>query len=229
MKKIIGIFLLGMFVIVSLTVKGVNTTNNIDTNDELRPLMKIDTYTLEKWKEEYNNADKVFIDPKLEATIQTSTNYSILEYLNYVPEERDQGRCSNCWAWPATSVMEIALFIQEGIFERLSVQYINSCGEEYGGVGCCEGAFLEDFVNFYNNFGIRKAIPWSNNNAYWQDGYALCLTPCDSISTEPNYPIDRIKIENIETHNITEEEAISNIKNIKNNGHSAYNIGLDAT
>ncbi len=64
--------------------------------------------------------------------LQSTTDFSILDLLYYIPEERDQGRCSNCWAWPSNSVLEIALRVQKGVIEnRLSVQYMNTCGELY--------------------------------------------------------------------------------------------------
>jgi len=53
-------------------------------------------------------------------------SYSLLGQIEYTPSERNQGACGNCWVWAGTSVMEVALNSQEGIKDRLSIQYINS-------------------------------------------------------------------------------------------------------
>jgi len=183
------------------------------------PLMRLDPQTLVKWESEYLNAEKAYIDPSLNEVVQKTDNYSILDLLKYVPSERDQGRCSNCWAWPSTGVLSIALFVQEGVYERLSVQYINSCGVKIGS-DCCEGGNLEIFTRFYRNTDM--AIPWSNTNAEWRDKYAQCLTDCETISTEPNYPIAAIRTQTIETHEIPEDQAIENIKNILHQEKGIY-------
>ncbi|RLF59789.1 MAG: hypothetical protein DRN27_01565 [Thermoplasmata archaeon] len=182
-------------------------------------LMRPDGNTLKEWKEDYFKAEKAYINPKLANNIIATSSYSILDLLNYVPSERNQGWCGNCWAWPATSVVEIALNVQEGIYERLSVQYINSCGSQVG-VGCCDGGNLDIFCRFYRKTDIT--IPWSNTNADWQDNRAQCDTSCDSISTTPYYPISSIYARTIETHEISEEQAISNIKNILHQQKGVY-------
>ena len=213
-KKILLIFLVGMFLI-GFTTSGVKITteknnDNQQLDFEIKPVMKLDFEDLEKRKIDYNNAQKAYIDPSLKSEIATTESYSILHLLDYVPDERDQGWCGNCWAWPATGALAIALNVQEGIFNRLSVQYINSCGEIVG-VGCCEGGNLDVFCRFYRKTDM--AIPWSNDNAHWIDKRAQCRTPCSSISTEPNYPISSIWPKTVETHKIPEAEAIENIKN----------------
>ena len=145
----------------------------------------------------------------------------------YIPEERTQGGCGNCWAWPSTAVLAIALRVQEGIQEnRLSVQYINTCGELYSTfpkIECCGGANIRTLASFYQKTGI--AIPWSNNNAHWQDhviiGQCKQVT-CDEIAKVPNYPIASIKAERITTRNVPEKTAIDNIKNILHQEKGVY-------
>ena len=196
------------------------TEKNIEIDKpSIYPLMVLDYETLQKNKFEYNNAEKAYIDPTLKPEIQATSSYSILHLLDYVPSERDQGWCSNCWAWPATSVMEIALNVQEGIFDRLSLQYLNSCGEIVG-IECCEGGNLQGFARFYRKTGI--AVPWSNDQAHWIDIRAQCRTPCDSIAKTPNYPISSMWTRTIETHEIPEEEAIENIKNVLHQQKGVY-------
>jgi hypothetical protein len=128
--------------------------------------------------------------------------------------------------WPSTSVLEIALRVQEGVIEnRLSVQYINTCGELYPTtqIGCCEGGTLSMFALFYRLTGI--AIPWSNENAYWQD-YVLIgqceQCECDEIAKDPNYPISDIKSKSIQTRGVPEQTAIDNIKNILHQNRGVF-------
>ena len=103
----------------------------------------------------YNGSEFAFIDPSLEEEIQNTESYSILDLLEYIPKERSQGRCGNCWAWPSTSVLAIALNVQKGIKDRLSVQFMNTCGEDYTSgmykIECCGGGTLEMLADFYSN------------------------------------------------------------------------------
>ena len=188
------------------------------------PVMRLDTDILTLWEQQYNAADRAFIDPELAQDIQATSDYSILELLEYVPEEHNQGACSNCWAWPATAILSIALNVQEGIRERFSVQYINTCGEEYNTfpqIECCEGGNLNMFAAFYR--ATDKAIPWSNTNAYWQDGGLIkCRLECDSIGKTPYYPISGIRAETIDIRGVSEEEAINNIKNVLHQDKGVY-------
>jgi len=192
--------------------------------DVALPVMRLDVDTLMRWEEQYNAADRAFIDPELAAEIKVTSDYSILELLEYVPAEHNQGACSNCWAWPATAILSIALNVQEGIRERFSVQYINTCGEEYNTfpqIECCEGGNLDMFAAFYR--ATDKAIPWSNTNAHWQDGGLIkCRLECDSIAKTPFYPISDIRTETIDIRGVLEEEAINNIKNILHQDKGVY-------
>jgi len=234
-KKIIALFSIFLF-ISSISLSNIvlsnQTHNQLETkednnllvyspinNEAYYPVMHIDSDIVQQWKEDYYNAKKAFIDPTLQTTISTKEDYSILHLLNYNAEERDQHWCSNCWSWPATGVVAIALNVQEGIYDRLSVQYLNSCGT-YVGSECCEGGNLDIFARFYRYTDM--AIPWSNENAHWIDRFAQCNTPCESIETEPNYPISAIYPETIETHEMPEEEAIENIKNILHQQKGVY-------
>ncbi|MFC1892905.1 C1 family peptidase [Chloroflexota bacterium] len=144
---------------------------------------------------------------------------SLLDNLEYTPSERNQGACGNCWAWAGTGVMEIALDVQNGIEDRLSIQYLNSNynGGSGAGFACC-GGWLEYVADFYTS--NPQAIPWSNTNASWQDGGQSCgestTVPAGSISTTTNYPIDSIQHQVITTHGVTQATAIANIKSVLN-------------
>ncbi|MCK4491228.1 MAG: hypothetical protein KAU03_01290, partial [Candidatus Altiarchaeales archaeon] len=173
----------------------VNVTCGYKGGTPTYPLMRPDKETLSKWIESYNaapltsikKADKVrgFQVP----SPSPGGSYDLFDYLNYTPTERDQGSCGNCWAWAGTGCLEVALDVQESTKDRLSVQYINSCGGTGDNFSCC-GGWLSNLTAFYNN--TKKAIPWSNTNASWQDGTRNCTVgsaaiPCTSVVKTPNY------------------------------------------
>lgn len=235
--KIFVVFFIGLLFVASsinaglkIEEKNCNCEKNIEYNSEYAsdigcPVMKISHNDVERWEEEYNNAEFAYIDPNLDEEIQSTEDYSILDLLEYDPKERSQGRCGNCWAWPSTAVLEIALNVQEGIKDRLSVQFMNTCGERYtygsNLIECCGGGTLEMFANFYRNTNF--AIPWSNTLAHWHDdGYINCFTDCKQISKTPNYPIYDIDSVVIKIRNIPEEEAIENIKNVLHQEKGVY-------
>jgi hypothetical protein len=178
------------------------------------PIMRPDSETLQEWLECYNHAPRAHIDPGLEPP---TGSLSLLSHLEYDPVERDQGSCGNCWVWGGTGVLEIALDVQEGIKDRLSIQYLNS--KYNGGTGsdwaCC-GGWLEYLANFYASEGF--VIPWSNTNAAWADGTQTCsdgtTVPWDTISTSPSYTITGCSVESITTHDVGSTTAINNIKNV---------------
>jgi hypothetical protein len=202
------------------------TSENIENYENVLPFMRADSVFLNRYENDYAKEEVAVIDPTLAYKIQTTSDYSILDLLYYVPEERTQGGCSNCWAWPSTSIIEIALRIEKGVMEnRLSVQYMNTCGEYYPstGITCCEGGTLSMLASFYRLTGI--AIPWSNENAQWQD-YVIVgqcnQVKCFEIAKDPNYPISSITSKSIVTHRVPEETAIENIKNILHQNRGVY-------
>jgi hypothetical protein len=207
------------------TNPGVGDCSTCETeNDEYAyPVMRPDPETLAQWVERYNNAPKTITNTEPEAQMKVTlggSNFSLLSHLDYTPNERNQGNCGNCWAWAGTGVLGIALDAQERIKDRLSVQYINSCESSVIGKTCCDGGWLYDLADFYEN--TSKAIPWSNANASWQDGDASCDTGCGTISTNPRYPITSINEETIITHDVTNETAIANIKSVLNQNKAVW-------
>jgi len=181
------------------------------------PVMRPDRETLEEWIEAYNSAPRAYIETEAFQVPSLGVSLSLLSHLQYTPAERNQANCGNCWAWAGTGCLGIALDVQEGIKNRLSVQYINSC--KSGDYSCC-GGWLEDLADFYNSGsgGTGKCIPWSNANAAWQDGSKSCGqssdVSCASISKDPNYPITAIQETTIVTQTVNQAAAISNIKNV---------------
>jgi hypothetical protein len=195
------------------------------SGDERYPIMKPDRATFRKWIESYDNAPRAFIDEKLMERIPFGGSVDLLSHIDYTPSERNQVSCGNCWIWAGTGVMEIAHSVQNGIKNRLSVQYVNSC--KSGDYACC-GGWLQDAVTFYT--GTGKAIPWSNTNAHFKDGSVNsnnCPTAppsvsCGSISTSPSYTISSISHTVIPTQSVAKATAIANIKNVLNQNEGVW-------
>jgi len=156
------------------------------------PLMQPDEETLQSWLKAYQGAPVVQVSEQVAQASTTTESQDLLPLLEYIPSERSQGSCGNCWAWAGTGCLEIALNVQESIADRLSVQYLNSC--KAGSYACC-GGWLSYLADFYDpaSGGTGQCIPWSNDNASWQDGASTCVdgasgVPCGSISPTWPYP-----------------------------------------
>lgn len=146
-------------------------------------------------------------------------NFSLLPRLSYIPSERSQGDCGNCWVWAGTGLLEIAMNVQKDISERFSIQYFNSVYQNGTGVSwaCCGGNALR-FAEIYRDI-LRKTVPWANPNAAYRDQSQACATSttvaAGTITATPYYMISSIgPAEQVTTYNIPETEAILNIKNI---------------
>ena len=187
------------------------------------PVMRPDRETRQRWIEDYESAPKIQTKyfPKTGLPAPRGSK-SLLSHLDYTPDQRNQGSCGNCWAWTGTGIMGVALDVQEGIHERLSVQFLNSC--DYTDWACC-GGNLTDFADFYLQSG--QAVPWANTNASWQDGSQTCSTGSSSvsgcnISRSPAYYVDSIEVQTITTHGVAESAAIANIKSVLDSNKAVW-------
>ncbi|MFU8796648.1 MAG: InlB B-repeat-containing protein [Dehalococcoidia bacterium] len=188
------------------------------------PTMRFDRETLNEFMAAYNSAPTVYID-HIVATGYAASGGSqdLLGHLNYNPAERDQGECSNCWAWAGTGVMEIALSVQEGVYDRLSLQYINSCQTGVIGKACCECGSLKNVADFYDpSGGTGMCVPWANYSAHWQSGDGSCGPSCGSISIYPNYSIGSCTAVTIPTHGVGQSAAIANIKSVLHHDRAVW-------
>jgi len=172
--------------------------------DQATSIMRVDHETKLLWERMSLSAPAFTWERSMQQSFASSL--SLLSHLNYVPAERNQGSCGNCWQWAGTGAMEIALDVQETIYDRLSVQFINSCNPAKA---LCEGGWLTDFAGFYAAQGY--AIPWSNTNAQWQSGNGSNVI-CDTIAKTPNYGIQSIAAQQVLTHSVGQAQAIANIK-----------------
>lgn len=192
------------------------------------PIMRPTPEEAKRWTEQYKVAPRAFLSPRLQAELASApgASFSLLDYLQYTPAERNQKYCGNCWAWAGTGVMEIDNAYKNGLKNRLSIQYLNS--NFRGGSGsywaCC-GGWLDDVADFYSS--TKMAIPWSNANAHWQDGNRFCEmhatnVPASTISTNPNYPLISVQAEAVPTQKVGKETAIANIKNVLRQGKAIW-------
>lgn len=193
------------------------------------PVMRPDKATLLKWAEDYEEAPKAYIDPEIQDLLQaqseakTGKSYSVLSNISYVPAERQQGSCGNCWVWAGTGILEAAIAAQQGVSDRLSIQYLNSCKS---GDFACGGGNLTEFAGFYSSAG--QAVPWSNSGAAYQDAsvdtsvQSSSYWSCSSITASPNYPVYQVTDQSITTTGVSQAQAIANIKNVLNQNKAVW-------
>jgi hypothetical protein len=186
---------------------------------QVHPTLCPDRETVQRWISRYRQAPLARIDPRLVDVASATGSFNLLNDLQYTPSERVQGSCDNSWAWAGTGVMEVALKVQNGIEERLSEQFLNSCQMETP--ACC-GGWLSDLADFYdpdNAYGKGYAIPWTNAGAGWQDDQSTCgsggsTQSCNLIDTSQKYAITSVNEVRIPTQDVPHAEAIVNIKNV---------------
>jgi hypothetical protein len=182
--------------------------------------MHPDETVVRQWFEAYESSPDVYLNPSI-AQLLTSTTYDswdLLSSIDYEPSERDQGICGNCWVWAGTAVLEVALDVEEGIRDRLSIQFLNSLWptNPTSDWACC-GGVLSYLANWYEETGL--AIPWDNPGGSWADGASTCddggsIIPPSAIVLEPYYPIDQCEAQTIPTHEVGQSAAIAAIKNV---------------
>ncbi len=201
-----------------------------DLPDAKSAPMRMDAKEFRTWAERHRNMPRAKSDPAIAAQLsgkQASgepTSMDLLSHLSYVAADRVQGKCGSCWVWSSTALYEIMLSVNKGIKDRLSIQYTTSCKTYSSGERCaCCGGDLGTFTAWYNSQGA--VIPWSNTNASYADGARTCSganvcsaspVSCDSIAKDTSYGVDKFQAEAIETHGITQKQAIENIKNVLN-------------
>ena len=199
-------------------------------SQERYPVMRPDAETLLKWIKDYETAPKAPLDDQIHQRLMqaaeqnVATSRSLLSYLQYAPDERNQRSCGNCWVWTGTGIMEIALTVQNGIKNRFSIQFPNSCYDESAYFYACCGGDTTEYARWYRSKGY--AVPWSNANADWRDsgccsGCTKTLS-CNSIGTSPRYPLTSITAQTISTTGVGQAAAVANIKNIINQNKGVW-------
>jgi len=194
-----------------------------DDQPATHPAMQITPEQKAQWAELHRRAPLAILDALVQKRLAgrtVGTSYSLLPNIQYAPSARNQGSCGDCWVWAGTGVLEAALDAQLGIKDRLSIQYFES-NYNSGAAGrfaCCGGS-IPGFVNYYSS-ALKKAVPWSNDNATFADGNRTCnsgsAVPASSIVTSPNYTISSISYQQIQTAGVSDATAVASIKNLLN-------------
>jgi hypothetical protein len=196
----------------------------------LHPVMHPDEATRQRWIDRYRQAPLAHIEPRLSSQASAAGSVDLRSHLAWNSSnmsQRNQLYCGNCWVWSGTGVMEVALDVQNGIKDRLSEQFLNSC--RMGDNACC-GGWLYDLVDFYDPnaaYGKGFSIPWSNSGANWQDGWRSCdlgssARVCNTISTSPQYAVSSIADVTIPTQGVASSTAIDNVKNVLNQNKAVW-------
>jgi len=189
---------------------------------DTHPLMHFTQEQLEEMQAQINASPKYSAPRRLAAqATPTATSASLLSYLPYIPSDRNQGTCGNCWVWASTGLLEIDHNIINSISNRLSVQYFDSKYYSEGNGNACNGGWLSTFVSWYDS--DTTPIPWSNTNAYfsdynWTGGVAPPVMPFSSISTTPYYTLNSLSYSTIETYGVDNATAIANIESAIDSG-----------
>ncbi len=211
---------------VSLVSAGPNLTGEGPVG--LLPIMRPGDQELARQIAEYDASPVLDVSlPTFRALDATSRSKNLLGQIDYTPEERSQQPTGNCWVWAGNGLLEIAHSVQDGVRDRLSVQYVDSGynggeGQYWAG----NGGTLGDLVRFYR--GTGRAIPWSNRNASFQDGRIWCIennrawVPASQIAVEPYYPITRIEERRIATRGVSRSTAIARIKSVLDQNRGVY-------
>ena len=211
----------------SLPASVQDTINPVSTNsegDQTEPVMNLTEDEMDELQHEIDTSP-TYSAPRSSPPIPKGS-LSLLPYLPYVPKERGQGKCSDCWVWSSTGAIEIEHTIKSGIRDRLSIQYLNdNFGSGPDGIdsGCCGGS-VGRFVNWYSNktanTNAMKLIPWSNTNASFAPGQS-CNSPItagEPISTTPAYQMNSLSDATVSTFGVDKSTAINNIKSALNDG-----------
>ncbi|MGA2699127.1 MAG: IPT/TIG domain-containing protein, partial [Methanoregula sp.] len=158
---------------------------------------------------------------------------SLLSYLPYIPSQRNQASCGNCWVWASTGALEVDHNVNFGTSDRLSIQYFDSKYQYDGDGYACNGGWLSTFTSWYNS--DRTPIPWTNTNASFGDasaGSGSTLVPFSSIATSPSYTLNSLTYTTITTYGsgVTNATAITNIESALNSNKAVeYSFFMNTT
>jgi PGF-pre-PGF domain-containing protein len=187
------------------------------------------THTIMHLTKAQLDAQQIAIDtaPKYSAprglmrTSSLPTSVNLLPYLPYIPAERDQGQCGNCWVWAPTGALEIEHNVNYRVRDRLSVQYMDSKYQYTTGTSACFGGYMENFTSFYNT--DKSPIPWTNTNASYGDYRPLpngsSTVPLSFIATSPSYPLNTLTNSTVSTYGVGNATAIANIRSALDSHH----------
>lgn len=195
------------------------------------PVMQPDQATRLRWHARRQANPEARFNTDVEAQMAgatgVSTTSNLLPYFTYVPSQRNQGSCGDCWVWAFTATAQISLAVN-GVSDQLSVQFVNSANlpESQNNFACCGGS-MDEAADWYNSNG-RYFVPLSNKNAAYGDVSNQCGTGrsainFSSIVTSPSHAFNSLQVLTVPTYKVGQSTAIANIKNqLAQNNAVAY-------
>jgi len=113
------------------------------------------------------------------ANVPSSLDWRSYNGNSYVTPVKEQGSCSDCWAFATTAALESNKLISNnipGLLLDLSEQTLNSCS----GAGSCSGGYIDAAANYIRDIGL----PIESCNPYTaMDG--ICSVSCSEWMTNP--------------------------------------------
>lgn len=95
---------------------------------------------------------------------------TLLPHLVHVPGERNHGRSANDWVWAAHTALEMALRVEYGIQDRLSVQFFNNGYRPLLEDEPLDPIFMGDAATVARTcLRLGRLVPWTNPGAHYQD------------------------------------------------------------
>lgn len=141
----------------------------------------------------------------------------LLPHLALVPGERVQGPVYTCWVWAATAVTEVALDVQKGVRDRLSVEYFDATYHGGSGPGWAgDRGWVSDYAAQLSAHPVL--VPWSNANASYRDGNGECRdrqgasVEASAIATDPHYAVAWCEARRIPTGRVGTGAAVENVR-----------------
>jgi len=179
---------------------------------------------MDEMQRQINAAPKYSAPQQYLIAKQSSRSTNLLSYLPYIPSERNQGECGNCWVWASTGVLEIEHNVNTSISDRLSIQYLNSKYQNDTGNYACSGGSASGFADWYNS--DKSPIPWTNTNASYGDYYTKngepTAVPISSIATSPSYTLKSVSYSVVSTFGEENSTAIANIESALDSKRPMY-------
>jgi hypothetical protein len=203
----------------------------LDAQIQQHPVMQPDQATLLRWHTQRQARPEATFNTNVEAQVAAATGISttlnLLPYFTYVPSQRNQGSCGDCWVWAFTATAQISLAVN-GSSDQLSVQFLDSANlpASQNNFACCGGS-LDEAADWYNSNG-RYFVPLSNKNAAFADASKQCgdgssAVSFSSIAKSPNHAFTTLQVLTVPTYGVGQSTAIANIKNqLAQNNAVAY-------
>ncbi len=117
------------------------------------------------------------------------------------------------------AVTEVALDVQEGVRDRLSIEYFDATYRGGGGAGWAgDRGWITDYAAHLRDQPIL--VPWSNANASYRDGtgwsreHGRAGVEASTIGTDPHYTVAGIEARRTPTWRTGRDAAVANVRTV---------------